>query len=510
MVFSFNINRNLLNLILLMILAGCTGKISNHTKADTYASVFPDYCGIVIPPNIAPLNFHINENGKKYHIEIYSDNGGKMVIRQRSPGIEIPVDRWHRLLGSNKGNRLYTDIYVKNDRWMKYATIIDSIAEEEIESHLVYRIINTQYKVSRNMKLFQRDLESFTESLIFDNSATKFGCFNCHTFSRNDPQKMSLHFRQENPGTMILNGEKLTKLNTKTAFTMSAFGYPAWNPNGELIAYSVNKFNEYFLNDKDNFYEVTDQGSDIVVYNIRTNMVTTSPKISTKSRENFPTWSPDGKWLYFLSAPETSGDFQSRFYTKYSLLKISYDHIANTWGDADTVLSSHETGKSITFPRISPDGRYLLFCMIDHGYFSINHQASDLYLMDLTTRQYRKLDINSGMNESYHCWSQNGRWFVFSSKRQNKEFSRPYISYFDKEGKAHKPFVLPQKDPLFYNAFLYNYNIPELVKGKISLNPRKISNLLQKEPEDVQFDPTVDIDALSGATKIVQTSGVGH
>jgi Tol biopolymer transport system component len=247
---------------------------------------------------------------------------------------------------------------------------------------------------------------------------------------------------------------------------------------------------------------VTDQASDIIIYNVKTNTVTTSPKISTKNRENFPTWSPDGKWLYFISAPETKGDFQSRFYTTYSLVRILYDPRTKTWGDIDTVLSSNKTGKSITFPRISPDGHYLLFCMIDHGYFSINQAASDLYLMDLATRNYHKLGINSPSNESYHCWSRNGRWFVFSSKRYNHVFSYPYFSYFDKNGKAHKPFILPQKDPLFYDSFLNNYNIPELVNGKVSLNPKKIGKLFNEEPVNVQFDPSVDVDALSGATWI--------
>jgi len=108
--------------------------------------------------------------------------------------------------------------------------------------------------------------------------------------------------------------------------------------------------------------------------------------------------------------------------------------------------------------------------MIDHGYFSINHAASDLYLMDLKTRTYHKLDINSGYNESYHCLSWNVRWFVFSSKRLDNVFSRPYFSHFDKEGRAPKPFLLPQKDPLFYDSFLHNFNIPELVGGEVPLN----------------------------------------
>jgi len=502
MVMAFRKNCCFTGLVLLLALTGCTGKIHDYSSEARAASIFPDYNGIVVPPNIAPLNFFIREKGEKFHVEITAGKGGTIILQQTSPGIEIPVDKWHALLGRNKGEKLIIDIYVKNGGWVRYAPIVDTIAVEEIENHLVYRTINTQYMYSRNMELYQRDLENFETALIYENASTKFGCFNCHTFSGNNPQKMSLHLRQVNAGTVILDGEKLFKATTTTPFTMSAFGYPAWNPNGELIAYSVNIFNEYFLNDRNNYHEVTDQASDLVVYNVKTNTVTTSPGISTRSRENFPTWSPDGKWLYFISAPETRGDFQSRFYTQYSLLKIPYDAASNTWGNVDTVLSAHQTGKSITFPRISPDGRTILFCMIDHGYFSINHAGSDLYLMDLSTGEYHKPDINTESNESYHAWSMNGRWFVFSSKRLNNLFSHPYFSYFDKDGKVHKPFILPQKDPLFYDSYLYNFNIPELVSGKVNLNPRKMRRLIAGEPVQVQFDPDVDLDALSGATWI--------
>jgi len=502
MVIKFNNNFFIPGLVLLTSITGCSEKISRYASEERTALIFPDYNGVVIPPNIAPLNFHINENGKRFYVEIHAEKGDKIILQQRSPDIDIPLDKWHNLLERNKGGKLFVDIYVKNDHWVRYASITDSIAEEEIEDHLVYRVINTQYMYSRNMKLVQRNLVSFEEDLIYENSITRYGCFNCHSFADNDARKMSLHLRQVNPGTIILDGDKRVRLNTTTPYTMSAFGYPAWNPNGELIAYSVNIFNEYFLNDRKNFYEVTDQASDIVVFNLKTNTVTTSPKISTRSRENFPTWSPDGKWLYYLSAPETRGDFNTRFYTKYSLLRIPYDQVSNTWGNADTVLSASKTGMSITFPRISPDGQYLLFCMIDHGYFSINHAESDLYLMDMKTGKYHRLGINSGRNESYHCWSGNGRWFVFSSKRHDNVFSRPYFSYFDTAGRAHKPFLLPQKDPLLYDSFLYNFNIPELVDGEVPVSNRIMRKLLKRESVQVQFDPAVDVDALSGATWI--------
>lgn len=489
-------------LVSIFIFSGCRTSIKDYSETAKLPGIFPDYTGVVIPPNIAPLNFIINEQGTSYHIEIYSKNGDKIKLSQSSPKVEIPIRRWHKLLSSNKGNNLYIDIYSKQNKWIKYKTISDSIVSEPIDNHLVYRLINAVYIFWRQMGIYQRNLENFDESAIYENSSANYGCVNCHSFSKNNPQKMSLHFRSEFPGTMILNGKELKKISTKTKYTMSACVYPSWHPSGDYVAYSVNLINQNFTADKTKLDEVSDKASDIVVYNVKTNTITTSPKVSTKSRENLPTWSPDGKWLYFISAPEMTEKPNSRVYTKYSLLRIPFDPTTNIWGNVDTVLSANKTGKSISFARISPDGHYIVFCMSDFGYFTIYDVKSDLYIMDLTSRQYKKMDISGPYNESYHSWSSNGRWMVFSSKCLDNVYSRPFFTYFDSNGNAHKPFVMPQRDPLYYNTFIKNYNIPEMVTGKVELNTRKTRDLVHRDPIPVQFDASVDVDALSGATKI--------
>ncbi len=500
---NFYRNSSLLIIVALFAVTGCSKKVEDYSKDIRTASILPDYKGIVFPSNIAPLNFYIKEKGSKFHVEIYSEKGNKLIIHQTSPVIQIPVKAWHKLISQNSGNTLYIDIFVKNKKWIKFATISDSIASEPIDSYMAYRLINVSYIFWKKMGIYQRNLENFDESPVYLNSVAKEGCVNCHSFCNGDPGKMILHFRQSYPGTIIFNDNQLKKYNTKTKYTMSSFVYPAWHPSGNYIAFSVNIINLYFTANKNSLSEVSDKVSDIVVYNVKTNTVTTSPKISTKNRENLPTWSPDGKWLYYISAPEArKGDLRSRNWTKYSLVRIPYNVASNTWGDVDTVLSSTQTGMSISFPNISPDGKYVLFCMAKYGYFTVFDKTSDLYILELKTRQYHKLDINSESNESYHCWSQNGRWILFSSKRIDNILSRPYIAYFDKNGKTYKPFIVPQKDPLFYNTFLENYNRPELIKGKIKLNPRQIRDIVYSDPENVRFDTTVDVDALSGATWI--------
>jgi hypothetical protein len=127
-------------------------------------------------------------------------------------------------------------------------------------------------------------------------------------------------------------------------------------------------------------------------------------------------------------------------------------------------------------PSASPDGKYMVCSMSDYGYFTIFDKKSDLYSVNLETKEFKKLELNSNNAESYSTWSSNGRWLVFSSKRMDGVFTRPFIAYFDTNGITHTPFVLPQKDPEVYNRLLANFNRPELITGKIEITPIEIRN----------------------------------
>jgi dipeptidyl aminopeptidase/acylaminoacyl peptidase len=225
----------------------------------------------------------------------------------------------------------------------------------------------------------------------------------------------------------------------------------------------------------------------LIIFDAETNTVFKSPKIATeKNFETFPCWSPDGKSLYFCSARALPQDKFDQI--RYDLLRIAFNPGTMQLGEIDTIISANRIGKSISFPRISPDGKYLMFCMSNYGNFSIWHKESDLYLLNLESKEITKLDINSDQTESYHQWSSNGRWIVFSSRRRNGLYTRPYFSCFDKDGNAQKPFLLPQKDPGFYEDFLKSYNVPEFVTSKVDIDPRDLYEVIRSKPESAKVE----------------------
>lgn len=483
---------NILPAIFMLLFISCHSGIENFTEVPKLPSIFPDYTGILIPPNIAPLNFRINEPGEEFETRIYLYNEKPVVIKSKNPSVQIDIDQWKKLLGRGKGSKLFIDVFVmaKSGSWEKFQTIVNDIASENIDNHLAYRLINTGYVLWNNLGIYQRNLENFDEKPILENKSFEFGCLNCHSFAKNDPNNMMIHIRAMHGGTIIYHDGKLSKVDTKTKYTLATGAYPCWHPDGKHIAYSVNNIGQFFCTGEVRI-EVADKYSDLVVYDVEKNLITTSPKVSTSSRENLPIWSPDGKYIYFISAAPGS-EIDKRIKEKYDLLRIRFNVNTNQWGLIDTIISSKAIGESISFPKISPNGKFLMFCSSDNGYFTIHHPQTDLNLLNLESGEFHKMEINSPETDSYHCFSSGGHWFVFSSKRMDGLFTRPFFSYLDESGKASKPFVLPQEDPEFYNSFIKNYNIPELITGEVPVTPIEIRDKVLEEAIPAKLDASVD------------------
>ena len=460
-------------------------------------SIDPDYAGCTIPPNIAPLNFVVGETGVEYRVRVYGGKGEGFVISSRSGRIAIPMDKWKAMLELNRGGDLHFDVYTmgRQGRWRRFSTITNSIAREDVDSHLVYRRLKPVHTIYTNMGTYQRDVSTYRESPVLLSDPGSRRCVNCHTFVNNNPDTMCLHVRGPGKAAMILakNGNA-TKINTRTDFNARPASYTAWHPSGRLAAFAsigVIQFHHAVGNSRG----VMDLASDVCLYIVDSNRVTSNREMADPDRlETFPTWSPDGKHLYFCSAERVWDDrpgVPSEYHQiRYDLARVSYDPATGQCGKRQTILSSGETGLSINEPRISPDGRFLLFCMARHGSFPVFLKSSDLYMMDLETRRYWRLDINSDQSDSWHCWSTNSRWIVFASKRRDGLFGRVYFSYVDPQGKARKPVLLPQRDPEFYGTFIENFNAPELITKPISIKQMALARAVESSGQaDAAFVP---------------------
>jgi len=447
----------------------------------------PDYADVVMPPNVAPLNFLVQEPGTHYRVEISSANGEPIDIRSRSAVIVIPPGGWRELLEENRGAELRWDVSVRNaeGEWRRFDTITNTIAREDIDGYLVYRLMRPVYNLYRDVGVYQRNLTNYDESVVLHGMSFSEGCVNCHSFCKNRTDRMTLGVRSQDYGNaaLIVHDDAVTKVDTM-------FGQTAWHPSGRLVAYSVYKVRQFFHSAGFETRDVLDLDSDLLYYEIGGDAVKSTAGISHPDMlEAYPNWSPDGRYLYFNRAPILWEDRNTvppeRFAeVLYDLIRIRYDSATDTWGEPETVLSSADTGLSILQPRASPDGRFVLFCMCEYSVFPLFKPDSDIYLMDLATGQYRRLESNSDESESWPNWSSNSRWIVFSSKRRDGIIARLYVSYIDETGEAHKAVLLPQRDPVFYDSFLKGYTLPELITEPIRVSPRRLVRAV-RSPEKI-------------------------
>ena len=464
--------------------------IREYSNVGKYPDIFPNYIDVTVPYNIAPLNFRLQQAEQVQGI--LKIEGGKSTVKVASSkgNFLISPRKWEKLMEENKGEKLQLTVFEKEDTsWKKYDSFSIHISADPIDSYLVYRLIEPGYKLYNKMGIYQRNLENYKETPVYENKMTGYNCVNCHSFCMQNPNKMMFHMRGENGGTLLMKNNVIEKLNTKTDSTISSLVYPYWHPTGRFIAFSVNKINQVFYLNNRNRIEVYDSESDVVIYDTQKQDVFTNSLLSDKNRlETFPSFSPDGKTLYFCTAKTYSVPDKSDS-VKYSLCSISFSSETQGFGEkVDTILNAEVTGKSVAFPRISPDGRFLLFTVCDYGSFPIWHKEADLCLFDLQTKKTIELSkVNSPDVDSYHSWSSNSRWFIFSSRRVDGLYTWPFIAHVGEDGEVGKAFMLPQKNPAFYDAFMKSYNIPELVKAKVDIDSYQIANEARSAGFSIKF-----------------------
>ncbi|MEG1545122.1 MAG: hypothetical protein RR382_11475 [Tannerellaceae bacterium] len=471
------------NLYLLLLLAfvSCSERVTVSRQLNSLPAIFPDYAGVTVPSNIAPLNFELTEACEGAQAT-FAAGSVKLDVSARNGQFFIPPSDWKTLL--KEGDVIQVTVAVKQaGKWSAYLPFTLHVAAEPIDPYLAYRLIEPGYELWNRMGIYQRNLENYTESAIIENKMSGNNCVNCHSFCMQNPDKMLFHMRATYPCTLLIDGDKVEKLNTKTDQTLSPLVYPSWHPSGKYVAFSVNETKQSFHMKDKNRVEVFDAASDVVVYDVAKHEIVTAPPLFAKTAfETFPTFSPDGRTLYFCTADV---HVMPKEYTevKYSICSIAFDPEARTFGTSvDTLYNAAEGGKSASFPRVSPDGRYLLYTLSGYGNFSIWHKDADLYLADLSNGVSTPMAaINSDDVESYHSWSSNSRWVVFSSRRLDGLYTRPFIAFVDADGNAGKPFLLPQSNPSFYRSLMKSYNIPEFITGKVKHRARVLALKAKKE-----------------------------
>lgn len=482
------------------LLVGCKpeARVPNNARTtQEVVSIYPDYRDIVVPPNIAPLNIMVKSEGKEFVASV--EGKGAPVLAAAGSDGKLAFDsiEWRSLLADNKGGELSVTIYAKKEgEWFQHPAYKFSVAEEDIDSYLSYRLIEPSYELYRQLGLYQRNLTNFNEAVIYENNDTyqegENHCINCHNYQNYSTERMLFHVRGDHGGTVFSTSGKADKRIMVNDSILGNAVYPSWHPTKPWLVFSSNLTGQAFHLMDPQKIEVIDYGSDLIFYDAEHNTISNVLKTNS-DMENFPCWTPDGKKVFYCSAhvaefdtlaadkKDERSDVVLRKYDKvrYNLMSISFDESTRTWGTPQMEMDCASDSLSASVPRVSPDGRYVLFTLGKFGQFHIWHSSSDLFVKDLQTGEIRPLTAaNSDNVDSYHTWSSNGRWIVFSSRRDDGSYTRPYIAYFDKQGQAHKAFLLPQEDPEHNLLRMKSYNVPELTRDAVRTNPDELREVI--------------------------------
>lgn len=476
-------------IIILLTVWGCSSRQAPvaSEQVDRLPEIYPDYAGVTIPATIAPLQFKLQAGAKA--CAVFKSEGYEFPVYAPDGDFSISEKEWTKLLASAKGKEVEVTVLTEEkDAWKAWLPFRIHVSADAIDPYIAYRLIDPGYQLWGEMGIYQRELASFRQDPILENRQTDGNCMNCHSFCMQDPEKLLLHIRAKHGCTVLINGDKMEALDTKTDKTLSALVYPSWHPSGKYIAFSVNNTTQ----DVHPVHrtEVYDKASDVVVYDIeKGEIVTAAPLFSKDHFETFPTFSPDGKQLYFCSAPALPMP-DSLPVLRYSLCRIAFDPQSRTFGQTvDTLYQAETEQRSILFPRVSPDGNYLLCTTTAYGTFPIWHKDAELCMFDLRSGQpVSTEEANSPDTESYHSWSSNSKWVVFGSRRLDGLYTRPFITHVGEGGVLSKPFLIPQETTDYYTLLTKSFNIPEFVKGKVNADRYKlVSRIKEGKHRKVSF-----------------------
>ena len=413
------------------------------------------------------------------------------------------LSEWRQLLAAAQGKDLQVEVYAqRGGKWFRYQPFAIHVSPDSIDPYISYRLISPSFVAYEVLTINQRCLENYDESVIYDNMLcgenSQGQCINCHNYQQYNPDRMQFHARQKDGGTVIVYDGKLKKVNMRNDSILSAGVYPAWHPWLPFIVYSTDKTTQSFHTTDPNKIEVYDSESDLITYNIETDEVCNLENDTTEY-EVFPCWAPDGKMLYYCSAHLDRRDstvskaietLRRVEELKYNLYRKSFDPETMQFGPSELVFDAASLDKSALLPRISPDGRFLLFTMTHFGYFPIWHHDADLWMIDIqdsVSSVSPMKALNSSSTESYHSWSSNGRWVIFSSRRDDGTFTRPFIAHIDQNGNATRPFELPMSRPDAHRLSMKSYNIPEFMRGPVTITPQTFADILKGEPVNVKY-----------------------
>lgn len=417
------------------------------------------------------------------------DTTVKFIYHTSNDNFRIPQKDWEKMKKfPNDTFTIELFAHKKDDKFAAIAYDLKRIviSSDKVEAPIFYRTVTLPFgyavehleTIKWKLGYVSDELKPFT---VLENLPV---CGNCHSFSMDGKSMgMDVDYGNDKGSYAIFEIEKEVKLSKNKIITWSDFRrgdgeqtfglLSSISPDGRYVISTLKDRSVFVKIDNLEYSQLFFPIKGILVfYDRETKKFKPLKGADDKKFVNSnPTWSPDGSFLLFARAPycklpeiekskkavlptELAKDFVERKKLfRYDIYKVPFNN--GQGGKPEPLKGASHNGKSNYFPKISPDGKWVVFTQAKS--FMLLMPDSKLYIMPSEGGKPRKMNCNLSNMNSWHSWSPNGRWLVFSSKHFGP-YTQLFLTHIDENGNDSPPVLLEQFQ--FEN---YAANIPEFV-----------------------------------------------
>lgn len=432
--------------------------------------------GTIFPPEFPAPKFLWNDTlnaSAHWHIR-FSTRSEKELYRQT---VELPEWRpdsaiWQNIKTISGTDPVFLTIIGEHNGILgtkySYSRVSFSFSRDSVGASIFYRAVPLPFSYAvknvREIGWYLGNINGGKPHKILENIPV---CANCHSFSGNGLLAMDVDYANDK-GSYIIAPIKDTihmtidKIITWTDYKREdgvlTYGLLSQiSPNGKYVLSTVKDRSVFVAVDNLEYSQLFFPIKGIIaVYDREAGKFYELPGASDRKYvQSNPNWSPDNREIlftrairYISSRIDNSGSVLLKiedvkeFITrqkdfKFDLYRLQFNE--GMGGKAMPVEGASNNGKSNFFARYSPDGKWVVFCQSEN--FMLLQPDSKLYIMPAGGGVPRLMNCNTKNMNSWHSWSPNSRWLVFSSKSRGP-YTQLYLTHIDENGNDSPPVYL--------------------------------------------------------------------
>ncbi|HZL11674.1 MAG TPA: tetratricopeptide repeat protein [Prolixibacteraceae bacterium] len=533
-------------LVLFFSVSCINGSLDNQFQSIEKNTIHPsginiDYPreGTIFPPEFPSPKFlwHDSLNvSTKWHVRVSTKNGNEL-FREivESPAWRPDSAAWLNIKTISATESVFFTIIGEPNGILgsKFSSgrVSFSFSKDSVGASIFYRAVPLPFSYAvknvNTIEWYSGNIAGGKPQKVLDNIPV---CANCHSFSKNGLIAMDIDYANDKGSYIIATLKDTVNLTFDKIITWSdykredgghTYGLLSQvSPNGKYVLSTVKDRSVFVAVDNLEYSQLFFPIKGIIaVYDRETKKFYELPGASDKTYvQSNPNWSPDNREVMFTRANryisskidnsesvllnlEDVKEFvsgQKDF--KFDLYRIPFNE--GKGGQAIPVPGASNNHKSNFFARYSPDGKWVVFCQSEN--FMLLQPDSKLYIMPAEGGTPRLMKCNTPNMNSWHSWSPNSKWLVFSSKIKGP-YTKLYLTHIDENG--------IDSPPVFLENMAFDKraaNIPEFFGAKVN-NFRKMTDNFSQNALYYNRLATSDItdkkylDALKNIDKAIKT-----